>query len=154
MVLAAPDKGEVTSELISVLATDTGFLIGDGEAPGPQDTEPAYPYAIVYWLTHGPTIESFEQVTFPDRHQLMVYQVTSIGETREQADWMAHKVRRAITDRTVGPNGFRLEIGTTNTLVIDRRENSSSGTGKEGELWRCSDRYQLMVTVRGPDAVF
>lgn len=154
MVLAAPDHGELTTELISVLATDVGKLVGDGEAPGDPKVEPAYPYAIVYLITHGPTIGDVNVVVSPDREALFIYQVTSIGETREQADWMAHKCRRAITDTTTSPNGWRLEIGTTNTLVIDRRNNVSLGTGNEGGIWRASDRYQMMVTVRGPDAVF
>lgn len=157
MVLAAPDRSEVTDALIAVLAADTGKQIGDHEAPGESDdppTEPTLPYAIVYHITHGPTVASSEAPTMPDREQLHIYQVTCIGETREQADWLSHKCRRAITDRTINPNGWRLQIGSTNTLVIDRHNNVSVSPGREGALWRGSDRYQLMVTSRGPDAVF
>lgn len=154
MVLAAPDRGELTTELVTVLAADVGRPVGDGKAPGDEQAAASYPYAIVYSIVSGPVDEATGSVTFPDREQLMSYQVSSIGLTREQADWMAHKCRRAITDGTVSPNGWRLEIGTTNTLVIDRRHNLSSGTNQEADVWRSNDRYQLMVTVRGPDAVF
>ena len=153
MVLSAPDRGEVTTQLISVLATDTGKLIGDHQAPGDDNTPATFPYAVVYHVTHGPILGAVNSVTTPDRTQLHIYQIDSVGETRVQADWMSHKIRRAITDTTNNPNGWRVAIETTNTKVIDRTSNVSVAQGRiEGELWKTADRYQLMVTVQGPDA--
>ena len=78
----------VTDALITLLDT-LSFPIGDGEAPANAGDQ----YAVVYPL---PDLESDGPANDIDSDVQHVYQVTAVGTTREQAEWVADEVRETI----------------------------------------------------------
>ena len=67
---------------------DTGRPVGDADAPDSDR-----PYSVVYWLDDDPG-----ELSQNDPHMVAwpVFQVTSVGDTREQAQWMQKQVRDAL----------------------------------------------------------
>lgn len=60
-----------------------GLAVGDAVAP---DQDP--PYVVVYPIPGGSTTGT---LATPDDDAILVYQVTCVGKTREQAEWLADK---------------------------------------------------------------
>jgi hypothetical protein len=61
-----------------------GVNVGDGKAP-----EGPLPYAVVYDIAGPPLSGTLEE---PNEDGELVYQVTCVGSTAEQARWMCDKV--------------------------------------------------------------
>jgi hypothetical protein len=76
----------------SRLSSQTSKNIGRAEAPSDR----TLPYAVVYPLNEAddPDVNG----TLSDAHETTVFewQVTSVGGTAEQAEWMQHQVRSAL----------------------------------------------------------
>lgn len=75
-----------TEDLISALTSIGGLKVGRGQKP---DGDP--PYAVVYGIPGGRTAGTLDD---PHEDAEMVYQVTCVGTTSEQAEW--------VTDRALG----------------------------------------------------
>lgn len=82
----------VTASLISVLASGTGFKVGDGAIPSPQPGVEE-PYLIVYTIpggsTHGSMGNDMDMGTFG-------YQITVVGHTVEQCRKLQQKFHGAL----------------------------------------------------------
>lgn len=91
-----PDTRLATDSIVAHLASETGLDVGDGIAPA--DT--TRPYLVVYRIgafnTDGPLRGASED-------QWAQYQVTAVGDTREQAEWALGKTRTAILDAAITP---------------------------------------------------
>lgn len=152
------DRHPATRGLIAMLTTVTGRPIGDQDRPF-NDTEPAtYPYGIVQVLYDA---QRWPDAQAPDSTVEYVWQVTCIGQRRDQADAFADRCRRAILARSPGtagsvPAGFVNAIdcavsvdeaaaGMVAGTVINRRLDVSAGTEREGSLFNAIDRYALML---------
>lgn len=83
------DPDEVIQEVVTRLAAQTGKNVGDGEATG--DT--TFPYAVVYQLDDELTDGTLGD---PTAYTVWTIQVTSVGETAEQAGWMSDQVIAAL----------------------------------------------------------
>ncbi|HEX5566597.1 MAG TPA: hypothetical protein VFY14_06650 [Streptomyces sp.] len=102
------DRRQVTKALLALTPAATGLPCGDGAAPV-GGVEP--PYYVLYAL-HA----TYSGAPFADLHEdaSLVYQWTCVSGpdktrpgsrgSRDQAEWMADKVRRALLgrDRTTG----------------------------------------------------
>lgn len=84
----------VYDAVISRLETSTSKVIGDHIAP----LDLTLPYAVVYHRSEN--IDDIGTLSDPTVVAELEWQVTSVGETREQAQWMSYKVRQAL-------NGFK-----------------------------------------------
>jgi hypothetical protein len=81
--------GTVDAALLTRLRTGSGKQIGDGRSPYPQGSTPAYPYGVMYPIPSGPRDGPLAD---PHADLTLVYQVTCIGQQREQARWLADRI--------------------------------------------------------------
>ncbi len=138
-------SGALTDELVSDLATVTGKQAGDGTAPAAA----VLPYMVVYPI---PSTEHSGDLATPDRDRAWMYQVTSVGATREQAQWMADEVETAIEalPTTLAPAG--LTVMGTETVSrgnVERDDDADLLTGPGDTatyLFYSHDTYAVYVT--------
>lgn len=83
--MSVPLLREHTDAVIAKLV-GAGLTVGDGESPEP-------PGCAVYTIPGGRSYGSLES---PNEDADLVYQVTCVGETREQAEWVADKATTAL----------------------------------------------------------
>lgn len=84
------DPGTHTAAVIASLEL-LGFPVGDNEAPPPLPSGAQdLPYCVVYSIEPEP---SDGPMNDPNADQILTYQVTTVGETREQAQALSNKVR-------------------------------------------------------------
>jgi hypothetical protein len=81
------------------IASQTSKNVGRGEAPSDTTT----PYAVVYQLDEPDDPETAGSLGDPHASTVFEWQVTSVGSTAEQAEWMQHEVRKALLGWT--PSG-------------------------------------------------
>lgn len=83
---------EHTDAIIARLGA-LGLTVGDAEAPSA-----APPYVVVYPVAGGSTSGV---LAAPDDDAVLVYQVTCVGTSRKQTEWLADKVIGLLTGVTV-----------------------------------------------------
>lgn len=93
MTYTVHDPRVVYDAIISRLTSETGKNIGRVEAPSDRTT----PYAVVY-----PRDDTGDPTSVGDAHETTVYefQVTSVADTAEQAEWMQTETRTALVGWT------------------------------------------------------
>lgn len=134
----------VTAAFIDLLERGTGKPVGDHEVP-PSVTPP---YCVVHVIPGG----DFRGPSFasPDADATLVYQVTSAGRTREQAQWMQDTVRRTVLKRLA--SGYAVSFNDPAPWKInDRRPWANPGgvrTEGNGPTRRflATDIYGIGVT--------
>jgi len=142
-----------TAALIEMLERGTRRSIGDGKVPGALniDDNASWPFAVVHsvagggsWL--GPSLRA------PERGQLLVWQVTSSGKTREQAEALADLVRMTVLSR-VHAGGFQVSFaGPAQWEVVDRLPYGEGmpGVDSEGsppnEVFSVAEQFVFAVT--------
>ena len=89
MTYTVHDVGAFYAAVVTRLTAQTGKNIGRGEAPSDKTT----PYAVVYGLDDSSAGTSLGD---PEETTVNMFQVTSVGKTAEQAEWMAVKARTAL----------------------------------------------------------
>lgn len=94
MATTVLDKRPITNELLTLLATGTGKIIGDGRMPDDLPTKD--PWAIVYSID-GARFVDVDKIG--DDDSSFAYQVSCVGRSREQAEWMQDRVIRTLTQR-------------------------------------------------------
>lgn len=145
---------QVTEAVIVALTTATGRQWGDSEAPGGL-AAPATPYGIVDAIPGAQVM--------PDAADLastveLVYQATSVGRTRREAEWLNDRTWEAI----LGPNPVSIDayslldennvvqnrhLGADDHVAIIGREFDSDGGGQlEGPLVSVATRYRLWLS--------
>lgn len=127
---------EVSAAVVAGLATDTGKNVGDSVAP--SDT--TLPYAIVYRIPGGGPFSSLDH---GNQYATVTVQITSVGATAEQAEWMKDKARTAMLDLTnfTAPSGYRFAHVNCD---LDNGVNRDDDLGTE-PLFYGIDRYRLWV---------
>ncbi len=93
----------LTNAVLTRLQTNSGsFEIGDGQAPA-DDTRP---YAVLYALDEDEREGDMSSaVTVTGWFE---YQITSVGDTREQAEGLADLLRTLILASNLTPAGFSM----------------------------------------------
>ena len=91
----------LTDAVLTRLEAATSKAVGDGQAPG--DT--TLPYSVLYPLDDedrdGDMIDT-------QRTSWFDFQVTCVGDTRVQAEWLADQLRTSMLAADLTPTGFRM----------------------------------------------
>ena len=98
--MSLPIVRDHTNGIISALEAE--LVVGDAVAP---DVDP--PYAVVYPVPGGSTSGTLAD---PDDDAVFVYQVTCVGKSREQAEWIADKVLQLLQAGVTGPGRRVLRV--------------------------------------------
>jgi len=92
----------LTDAVLTELKTNSGsFKIGDSHAPA-DDTRP---YAVLYPLDESEREGDMSTIDVTGWYE---YQVTTVGDTREQAEGLADLLRTLILAADLTPSGFRM----------------------------------------------
>jgi hypothetical protein len=120
----------LTAAIVSRLQTQTGKAIGKATSPGG-----APPYAVVYPIFGAPA-----EMSLNDSQMLVtpLFQVTSIGDDLDEAQWMQHKARQALLGWTPGITGA--------TRIEMDQENLLAATDLEGPVTSVADRFRLSLS--------
>lgn len=133
----------LTDEILTVVAAATGKQLGDGTAPA----SPVFPYAVLYPL---PSPDHDGDLGTPDRDRGWLYQVTSVGATREQTQWMADEVETAMDGETFSPSGITVmdvENDTRGAVTRDDDTGVITGPGDTAAfLFYSVDVYEFWTT--------
>lgn len=136
----------VTDTVIELLERATQKRCGDSTSPQNEDgsfVEP--PYTILYTIAGG----SFSGPMYfqPEADVTLMYQVTSVGVTRKQAQWLATKVREAITGRDQFGRFVHVMFPPDGVIVMDRRsEGALGGVERESSVYVAHDTYTVETT--------
>ncbi len=91
----------LTNAVLTKLKTNSGSInIGDGQAPADDDR----PYAVLYALDDAERAGDMSSAV--DVTGWFEFQITSGGDTREQAEWLADLLRTLILASSLTPSGF------------------------------------------------
>lgn len=140
---------ELDLNLRAELASFTGRPVGLVEVPFADNTKPSFPYAILYPITGGDLIGSWDQ---PTEDAEVVYQVTSVAqgktglETVKSLRWLSDRVRRFFLERDeVGYFAHPISAGAG--YVVTHRSLELRGGVDRGDknLLSVAERYRLSV---------
>lgn len=146
------NRDQITDGVIQLLERGTAKRVGDHKAPYrfPEDTEDEfYPYCIVYSVPGGSLYGSLA-----NQHEdaELTFQVTSVGLTRSQAEWMADRVRNTWCLQQVG-GAYQVPFQDPTGWHICSRIVQNGFVGavdREGdpptEVWSIPERFSLYVT--------
>ncbi|MFJ4668895.1 hypothetical protein [Kitasatospora purpeofusca] len=144
-----PVQGRVVSLAVrDALAAATGRSCGYGAAPVAADkpTGAAIPYQVLYPLGGTASGPPFGDSSGDGR---MVYQVTSVASTAEQAEWMADKVRVAVFGKAA-KGGYATPISPAGHTVMEREVEKEEGVTVANGVYSWIARIILHVTT--PDS--
>lgn len=142
--MTTPDRRPLTDALISALGTGTGRPVGDHQSP----PSPVAPYCIVY-ASDGAEL-SGPALWHPEEDGAFPFLIRSVGLRRDQAEWMADRVRLTILGRSGKP--FQIAIAAPlGWTICDRLSGSGPSVPvPEGippnQVWNVSEHYVLKVT--------
>nr|BEK65694.1 hypothetical protein KPHV_29210 [Kitasatospora purpeofusca] len=144
-----PVQGRVVSLAFrDALIAGSGRSCGYGAAPVAADkpTGNTIPYSVLYPLGGTSSGPPFGDQGGDGR---MLYQITSVGSTAEQAEWQADKVRTAVLG--TGPKGgFATPIVPAGHTVTGREIDKEDGTTVANGVYSYVTRVVLYVTT--PDS--
>ncbi|MEU5383221.1 hypothetical protein [Kitasatospora cineracea] len=142
-------QGRVLSLAVqAALSGATGRSCGYGVAPATADKPSGntIPYTVLYPQGGTASGPPFGDSQADGR---MVYQVSSIGTTAEQAEWMADKVRVALFGKSV-KGDFATAIVAAGHTVIGREIDKEDGPVVSNGVYSYISRVVLHVTT--PDS--
>lgn len=139
-----PVSGRILSLAVqSMLAGATGRSCGYGAAPTASSlpTGTTTPYSVLYPIGSTSDGPPFGDMSADAR---ILYQVTSVATTAEQAEWMADKVRAAFMART--EKGPTYPIAATGYVVMSREVDKEEGVTVASGVYSYVQRFALEVT--------
>ena len=108
--MAVAEIAKLFDLINSVLATETGRPIGDGAAPDDIVIPDGLPYAVVQPLPDFDREASFAEL-MTEGDIVHSVQITSVGETRKQAQWMSDRIRESfIAANLTGWTGRKITL--------------------------------------------
>ncbi|GAO08690.1 hypothetical protein TPA0598_04_03260 [Streptomyces lydicamycinicus] len=137
-------SGRVLSLAVqTMLGTATGRSCGYGTAPTASSlpTGAATPYCVLYPVGSTSDGPPFGDASADAR---IVYQITSVATTAEQAEWMADKVRSGMLART--PLGYTYPIVATGYAVMSRELDKEEGVAVASGVYSYVQRFAIEVT--------
>lgn len=112
----------------------------DGEVPVDDSGRPLVQrYAVLY---ADPGHRSAEDLARTADRYVLRWQVTSVGEDRRQAEWVAVQCRDAVLDERLAADGWELGAVEHTSSSPIRRDPDIPG----GELFYAVDTYALPAT--------
>ncbi|MFE5969814.1 hypothetical protein [Streptomyces sp. NPDC056463] len=139
-----PVSGRILSLAVqTMLASATGRSCGYGVAPTASSlpTGAATPYSVLYPIGSTSDGPPFGDVSADAR---ILYQVTSVATTAEQAEWMADKVRAAMVARA--GTGYTYPIVASGYAVMSRELDKEEGVAVTSGVYSYIQRFALEVT--------
>ncbi|MFD4394361.1 hypothetical protein [Kitasatospora sp. NPDC058478] len=143
-----PVQGRVVSTALrDAIAAATGRSCGYGAPPVAADkpTGTTIPYSVLYPLGGTSSGPPFGDQAGDGR---LLYQVTSVATTGEQAEWMADKVRAAVLGTKGG--SFVTPILPAGHTVVGREIDKEDGQSVANGVYSYITRIILHVTT--PDS--
>ncbi len=131
--MAAPERRTFYDAILAAAAT-AGFPVGDGKAP----TGVTPPYAVIYPLDAADRNGPFND---PEADVIWEFQITSVGETREQAHGVADKVRTVLTPSAISVSGLRVL-----QVLIDLGDAVERDDDVKPPLFYAVDIYRIWTT--------
>lgn len=108
-----------------------GLTIGDAEAPAGDP-----PYGVVYQIPSGQFDGSLAD---PNADAELVYQVTCVGETREQAQWVVDKAMALL-------NGFEITGRSIARVSLDAAPGVIRDDDLDPPLFYATPRFRVFTT--------
>ncbi|TQK44408.1 hypothetical protein FBY35_5912 [Streptomyces sp. SLBN-118] len=137
-------SGRVLSLAVqAMLALATGRSCGYGTAPTSSSlpTGAATPYSVLYPVGSTSDGPPFGDASADAR---VVYQVTSVATTAEQAEWMADKVRAGMLARTA--LGYTYPIAAAGYAVMSRELDKEEGVTVISGVYSYVQRFAIEAT--------
>ncbi|MFF0291021.1 hypothetical protein [Streptomyces sp. NPDC005262] len=137
---------QVALAVQAMLQTATGRSCGYGTAPTTASlpTGNTIPYCVLYELGQvaglGPSFGD------SDADARVLLQVSSVGQTAEQASLQADKARQAFLARVPGSGQYLNPITVTGATVIGRELDREEGTGVVSSTYTYVQRFVLTVS--------
>jgi hypothetical protein len=141
--MATVSSRTLTDAILAVL-DDAGLTVGDGMQPDgsgwqePRGVASFVPYAVLHNIggrADGP-------IDDPSADALSTYQVTGVGATREQAEWVADTARQAL----LPPGAIESDDCTVQLVTVDRFGGCRRDDTVEPVVWMTSDRFDIQTT--------
>ncbi|MFI6469844.1 hypothetical protein ACIBL5_06200 [Streptomyces sp. NPDC050516] len=137
------DRGAVTAALQITIARATGRPCGLGKLPLADGKPATVPYTVLYPLGGQVGGAPLADVS---EDAILVYQLTSVAERADQAEWMADRVRRAVLERTAsGAHQYLLVVPGVNVWARELDADDGIDTSAEGVV-TSSQRYRFSAT--------
>ncbi len=129
--------GRVLTDAIIAALEAAGLNVGD--AVRPDDATATAGYVVVYGLGGGTTDGP---VGNPEDDAAALYQLTSVGHDRKQAEWVADKARQVLLAATLTLTGGRkvLRVGVDMLGGVIRDDDVAP------PIWYSPDRYRIFTT--------
>jgi hypothetical protein len=127
-----------TDGVIAALV-DAGLAVGDHEAPddaGRQTDGSFDKYVVVYRIPGGSRSGNLDD---PYGDAEFIYQVTSVGSSRKEVEWLCDKVDPAML-AGVSVDGRSIEVVPHGNPGIPRDDDESP------PIWSAASRYRLIST--------
>ncbi|MGW6238370.1 hypothetical protein [Streptomyces sp. NPDC055094] len=137
-------SGRVLSLAVqAMLSTATGRSCGYGTAPTANSlpTGSALPYSVLYPVGSTSDGPPFGDTSADSR---IVYQITSVATTAEQAEWMADKVRAGMLAQTA--RGFTYTIAVNGYAIMSRELDKEEGVTVASGVYSYVQRFAIEVT--------
>lgn len=136
------DREVLTTALKAWLAEELNRGVEVGESPSASPL----PYVMIYPIPGG----RFSGPAFsaPNADADAVYQLTSVGKGREQAEWLADRARHVMLDREDDGTFATAFPDIEGWVVYDRSPDSGPPpvTPDGAGLWRVDERFVLCIT--------
>jgi len=138
----------VTDALLAMLRATTSpdarpLRIGDHRAPEPVPPAlvPETPFAVLSVIDETELYGTWDD---PHTDGRMVFQLSSVGDSRRSAEWMADQVRKAVLGRAAGD--YLRPITPTEGALMGRDLHIGGPTLQDGDWWNVVDQYALFIT--------
>jgi hypothetical protein len=143
--LSPPPRREVTRVLAATLTTVTTrtFSVADVPTPAPGQLTQTPPYGIVYPINDGQYLGGLGA---PENCAEFAFQVTSVGATSDQCEWLSDRVRGVILGRNAD-GAYDTDIPLTSPFICNYR-HSLSGAGnmiRNDLMWSTTESFMLYV---------
>lgn len=132
----------VTNAYLEALRDGTGREVGDREAPTDEEGNTAkMPFLIVYAIPGGGYDGS---LATPEDDVDYAYQVTSVGASRESAEWMADQARSVTIGRD-SDGAYKHRIDGVHERFADGGPQGDDGPEgpRDHEVYSTHDRFVL-----------
>lgn len=136
-------RREFADGLITALATATGRPVGDGVVPDGATV----PYLVVHSIDGGSWLGA--PFLGDETEAELVWQVDSVGERRDQAEWMADKVRETILGRANNATTWSTALTAPSGWKVNgRRSEAPPGPATPAgappdTIWSVAERFVL-----------
>lgn len=131
----------VTASIVAAL-TNAGLTVGAGVAPtgvgGDCASGTWRPWVVVYPLRGGDLDGS---IGLGQEDAAALYQLTCVGATQEQAEWVADTARTALLSASLTAPDRAVVLVTVDELGGSTRDDDA-----QPPVWFIADRYRLLTT--------